>query len=292
MLSYEEDGTVDQSTIIPIIDGGTEGFKGNARVILPGMTACIDCTLDLFPPQITYPLCTIANTPRLPEHCIEYVKIIQWEKENPFGVNLDGDEPQHVSWVLEKAQERGNKFNIGGFSYRLVQGVLKNIIPAVASTNAIIAASCATETFKLATSCYDNLKTYMVFNDVDGIYTYTYDPEKKSDCLACSQIPKIIKIDDPLTMTLQDLIDYLCENLEFQMKAPGLTTTIAGKNKTLYMSTVKSIEERTRTNLTLSLNELGLVNNQEIVVADQTTPNTITLKLKYKNNETTADMSF
>ena len=27
-------------------------FKGNARVIIPGMTACIECTLDLFPPQV------------------------------------------------------------------------------------------------------------------------------------------------------------------------------------------------------------------------------------------------
>ena len=30
----------------------TAGFKGNARVILPGLTACIDCTLDLYPPQV------------------------------------------------------------------------------------------------------------------------------------------------------------------------------------------------------------------------------------------------
>ncbi len=28
------------------------GFKGNARVILPGLTACVDCTLDLYPPQV------------------------------------------------------------------------------------------------------------------------------------------------------------------------------------------------------------------------------------------------
>lgn len=145
MLSYDEAGKLEESSIIPLIDGGTEGFKGNFRVILPGCTACIDCTLDLFPPQVTYPLCTIANTPRLPEHCIEFVKIIQWDKENPFSCALDGDDPLHVTWVYEKAQERATSFNITGLSYRLVQGVLKNIIPAVASTNAVIAASCVTE---------------------------------------------------------------------------------------------------------------------------------------------------
>lgn len=84
---------------------------------------------------------------RLPEHCIEYVKVLQWSKENPWGntTPLDGDDPHHVAWVMEKAQERAMKHGISGVSYRLTQGVLKNIIPAVASTNAAIAAACATE---------------------------------------------------------------------------------------------------------------------------------------------------
>lgn len=30
-------------------------------------------------------MCTLAQTPRLPEHCVEYVKIVQWPKDNPFG---------------------------------------------------------------------------------------------------------------------------------------------------------------------------------------------------------------
>ena len=35
--------------------------------------------------QVNFPLCTIAHTPRLPEHCIEYVRILLWPKEEPFG---------------------------------------------------------------------------------------------------------------------------------------------------------------------------------------------------------------
>ncbi|KAI6239579.1 NEDD8-activating enzyme E1 catalytic subunit [Aphelenchoides fujianensis] len=97
LVMFDEEGKPDMSTIIPLIDGGTEGFKGSARVIYPHMTACIECTLYMFPPQLNYPMCTIANTPRLPEHCIEYVKVVMWEKEDPFeGAALDTDVPEHV----------------------------------------------------------------------------------------------------------------------------------------------------------------------------------------------------
>ena len=44
------------------------------------------------------------------------------------------------------------------------------------------------------------------------------------------------------------------------MKSPGITTTLNGKNKTLYMQTVKSIEQKTKENLkkTLSGKPLSL----------------------------------
>lgn len=158
---------------------------------------------------------------RLPEHCIEYVKLIQWEKENPFDAVLDGDDPQHVSWVYEKAQERANSYSITGLSYRLVQGVLKHIIPAVASTNAIIAASCVTEVFKVATSCYHNYNNFMQFNDIDGIYTFVFEAEKKENCLNCSNVPILVEFESDEAATLQNLIEYLCENPSFQMKSPG-----------------------------------------------------------------------
>lgn len=279
LLIYE-DGELDRSSVIPMIDGGTEGFKGNARVILPGLTACIECTLDLYPPQVTYPLCTIASTPRLPEHCIEYVKVIQWPKENPFESVIDGDDPQHINWIYEKSSERAAQFGIQGVTYRLVQGVVKNIIPAVASTNASIAAICATEAFKLASSCSASLNNYMVLNVLEGIYTYTYEAERKEDCVACSQIPKEIVIKDS-KFKLKDLIELLCNNSDLQMKNPGLTANIDGKNKTLYMQAVPSIEEKTRENLLKTLSELGLKDGDEINVADSTTPNAITIQLKF-----------
>lgn len=55
------------------------------------------------------------------------------------GEALDTDNPEHVEWVLKAAQERAKKYNIVGVDLRLTKGVLKRIIPAVASTNAIIA---------------------------------------------------------------------------------------------------------------------------------------------------------
>lgn len=287
LLDYDDDGQLDQSSLIPIIDGGTEGFKGNARVILPGITACIECTLDLFPPQVNFPLCTIAHTPRLPEHCVEYVRLLLWQKESPFTnapgedpVAIDGDDPQHITWIYEKAIDRANQYGIRGVTYRLTQGVIKRIIPAVASTNAVIAAACAMEVFKLATSCANPLQNYMVFNDSEGIYTYSYEAEKKEDCLACSQKSRDVKISGDAQ--LQELIDMLVQDVSFQMKAPGLTTSLNGKNKTLYISTVTSIEEVTRPNLKKSLTELGLCTKSEVVVADASTPNPVVLRLIFE----------
>jgi len=60
------------------------------------------------------PLCTLADTPRTPQHCILYAFIKLWDEENPFNAKFDADLMDHVEWVHAKAVLRGNQFNIYG----------------------------------------------------------------------------------------------------------------------------------------------------------------------------------
>lgn len=39
----------DIDTLVPLIDGGTEGWMGQSRVIYPYFTPCFECLLHLFP---------------------------------------------------------------------------------------------------------------------------------------------------------------------------------------------------------------------------------------------------
>ena len=58
---------------IPLVESGSAGYFGNARLILKGVTQCFECE----PPkkdENTYASCTIRNTPSLPIHCIVWGK--------------------------------------------------------------------------------------------------------------------------------------------------------------------------------------------------------------------------
>ncbi|KAL5182427.1 NEDD8-activating enzyme E1 catalytic subunit [Glycine soja] len=119
-LEYDSDDNPREETIKPMVDGGTEGFKGHARVILPGITPCFECTVWLFPPQVKFPLCTLAETPRTAAHCIEYAHLIKWNEVHG-GVAFDPDNPEHMKWVYDEAVKRAELFGIPGVTYSLTQ---------------------------------------------------------------------------------------------------------------------------------------------------------------------------
>jgi len=150
MVTFDENNKPMIESIKYLIDGGTEGFRGQARAIVPFSTSCFECTLSTLPKQTTYNFCTIAHTPRIPEHCIAYAYLIEWDK-NFKDKKIDTDSVQDMTWIYNIALEKAKEHKINGVTYTLTLGVVKNIIPAIASTNAIIAAACANEAFKIIT---------------------------------------------------------------------------------------------------------------------------------------------
>jgi NEDD8-activating enzyme E1 len=61
----------------------TVGFRGQARVIIPTQSSCYECSLDMLAQRAVFPVCTIASTPRLPEHCIEWASVLEWPRLFP-----------------------------------------------------------------------------------------------------------------------------------------------------------------------------------------------------------------
>ncbi|GKZ37352.1 hypothetical protein AbraIFM66950_008842 [Aspergillus brasiliensis] len=250
----------DPESLKPLIDGGTEGFKGQARVILPTLSSCIECQLDMHAPRPAVPLCTIATIPRQPQHCIEWAHQIAWQEQRKDDA-FDSDDMEHIGWVYNAALERAKQFNIPGVTFQMTQGVVKNIIPAIASTNAVIAAATTSEALKIATSCNPYLENYMMYAGEEGVYTYTFEAEKKPDCPVCGNLARKLTVNP--NMTLEEFIETLGERPEAQLKKPSMRT----EEKTLYQRFPPQLEEQTRANLKLKLKDL-IQDGQEIAVSD------------------------
>ncbi|GFZ51385.1 NEDD8-activating enzyme E1 catalytic subunit [Saitozyma sp. JCM 24511] len=243
----------DEESLKPLIDGGTEGFKGQAR--LPMLT-----------PPTAFPICTIANTPRLPEHCIEWASVLEWPKVFP-DKKLDTDDPDHIEWLYQKATARADEFKIEGVTWTLTQGVVKNIIPAIASTNAIIAASCCNEAFKIATTCAPFLSNYMMYVGNDSVYAYTFEYDKREDCPVCGGESITAEIGND--WTLERLVEWLSERQNMQISKPSLSHP---SGKPLYFQAPPQLHDATKPNLDKLVSDLLADEGPELVVTDPNLP--------------------
>jgi NEDD8-activating enzyme E1 len=103
------------------------------------------------------------------------------------------------------------------------------VIPAVASTNAIISAACAAEVLKIVSLCSQTLCTYMMYAGNTGVYGYTSNLEKKEDCVVCGSTKRTFTV--LRNITLKAFIEQHLTGSGLRMKAPSITMP----NKTLYM---------------------------------------------------------
>lgn len=90
---------------------------------------------------------------------------------------------------------------------QLTQGVVKNIIPAIPSTNAIVAAACTLEALKVATMCSTGMDNYMMYVGSEGIYTHTVSYERDPQCPVCSAgVPLSVTSDASLETVMQAMV--------------------------------------------------------------------------------------
>lgn len=296
LVQYNNDDehTVNIDSIVPLIDGGTEAFNGQARVFIPYHTSCFECSLQSLTPQNSYPMCTIRNVPRLPEHCIQYALKIEWPLLIEFNnasdykmiqrniqsndvsesdgvaddvevesgnIVLDTDNMEHMSWLYNRALSRATQYNITGVTYSLTMQVIKNIIPAIASTNALISAACVNEVYKYRTQCSRQLNNYYMYigaSAAQGIHTETMEYQRNPECTVC-HTPLFIRCDG--NTTLDEFIQLLHTQAQYNVRS------LSYNGNTLYMANLPSLYE---SNLSQSLSDLSIQSNTRMIGIDHT----------------------
>ena len=131
-------------------------------------------------------------------------------------------------------------------------GVVKNIIPAVASTNAIVSAVCVNEAVKLLTYGSQTVNNYFMYMGGEGLYTPTFVYEKSDRCVVCSDEAATRVMTVSSSSTLQEFIAQLSDAPSLQLRKPSLI----GEATSLYMQKPPSLEQALRCNLSKSLCEL------------------------------------
>lgn len=241
---------------IPYIDGGTEEWKGHVKFIIPLKNACMRCQEILFPPPVTFQACTVASHPRQPEHCIVWAKELQWSKLRP-NETIDGDNEEHIKWIMNEAKQHARQFKIDDnlITISLAKGVVKNIIPAIATTQAIIGATCATEALKYVTQTGPNINNNFLYvgDSASGLYSSHFLFQKKDDCLSCSI--KFEKVSVEAKTTVRQLMDKVKTELNYPL------TSLRTADVTIYMPIIATTEK----NLDKLISEF--VNKDDILLA-------------------------
>ncbi|XP_067929209.1 SUMO-activating enzyme subunit 2-like [Watersipora subatra] len=136
----------------------------------------------------------------------------------------DKDETAAMDFVASAANLRMHIFHIGSKSRFDIKSMAGNIIPAIATTNAIIAAVQVMESLKIVSGRIDRCKaTYLVRkpNTQKKLLNPCQLEKPNSKCYVCSEKPEVTLQVNPATMTLQVLRDKVLKR-ELGMQSPDV----------------------------------------------------------------------
>lgn len=164
-----------------------------------------------------------------------------------------------MKWLFEQAAARASEFGIEGVTYELTLGVSKRIIPAVAATNASIAAACCVEAVKIVSFAGLSLDNWHAFNGRESMTADVRQMERKADCPACSTAGETITVGRDFTV--EQLVARLKDS--HKLSAPSLRAP----GKTLFVQGPPALRAACEANLPRPLSEL-VPSGAVIVVTD------------------------
>lgn len=159
--------------------------------------------------------------------------------------------------MYEKALERARSHGIDGVTYQLTQGVVKNIIPAIASTNAIVAGMCTLETLKIVSMCSTGLNNMLMYVGTDSVYTLASCYERDEGCACCS--PAVV-ISARGSDTLDSLVSRAMDKLSIDKSSQSFSISLDAR--VLYSSKSGGVFGDTSGNLAETLEAMGFVSGQ------------------------------
>jgi len=156
---------------------------------------------------------------------------------------------------MEQALAHAAKFGVAGVTASLTKGVVKNIIPAIASTQAIIAAMYTTETQKLVTGAGPSIDNNLLCVGDVGMNVHQFRYARDPECGVCSR--KLVKVPRVSGETLKQLMDRLKADFDFP------ATSMSSSGTALYIGFAPQM----RANLDKRIAELVEEGGEIIAVA-------------------------
>ena len=208
----------------------------------------------------------------------EQATALQGNLPSPIIV-FDKDDDDTLDFVTATANLRAEIFGIEPKSKFDTKQMAGNIIPAIATTNAMIAGLCVLQALKVLKEDYARVK--MIYLDRGNMSATAYDPPNP-DCVVCSMAMARLRV-DPGRATLKDLVQEV------------LQTKLAYSDELSIMSGEGLVyDPDLEDNLEKKLEELGIADASFIIIKDDSDDDTprvdlqLAVEVKTEDAESTA----
>lgn len=151
-------------------------------------------------------------------------------------LEFDKDDEDTLDFVSATANLRSHIFGIGLRSKFDIKQMAGNIIPAIATTNAIIAGASVLQSFKIFRGDYASAKMFYTIQSTENLMRSYVEPPNLQ-CAVCSPARTDVVI-NPLKATLKDLVEALKSELGYEQ-----SMSLLSKNNLIFEIGDEDLEE-------------------------------------------------